>query len=299
MPSPTPKSATLPKVRRIAFPFGKPKPMNKHFMKGNIPFSHLLALLSYSFPPGEEFFIRAVRRFSGEITDPVLKKRAAGFVGQEAMHSQQHSVLNEKLLELGYSKTVYNITMIGGRALERVERFTDEHAIPGIKWFHLGLLAATAAGEHFTSVAAERILGHDDVQEILSDPEVRNLMNWHAFEEMEHKSVAFDVYKAAGGPEWLRIAALRFWAATMYPLITLAVLFSIIMSDTAALLHPARLVRETADVYRSALVKDILGKFKPFYKRGFHPDDIDTNELLEKWSAQLFGEQGALVGHLK
>ena len=33
---------------------------------------------------------------------------------------------------------------------------------------------------------------------------MRNLFLWHALEESEHKAVAFDVYKAAGGSERLR-----------------------------------------------------------------------------------------------
>jgi hypothetical protein len=31
---------------------------------------------------------------------------------------------------------------------------------------------------------------------------------------------------------------------------------------------------------------------------GFHPDDTDNAALLDHWAAELFGEHGALVGHL-
>ena len=38
---------------------------------------------------------------------------------------------------------------------------------------------------------------------------VRSLFMWHALEETEHKSVVFDVYRAIGGDERLRIRVIR------------------------------------------------------------------------------------------
>ena len=88
-----------PKTRRIRFPFAQGA---KHFVNNDMVFSHFVANLSGSFPPGEELFIRSVRRFADEITDPVLKRRVAGFIGQESVHGQQHRAINEKLIEMGY-----------------------------------------------------------------------------------------------------------------------------------------------------------------------------------------------------
>ena len=69
-------------------------------------------------------------------------------------------------------------------------------------------LAVTAAAEHYTAVIAERMLTNEYLQSLGRGTEARALLNWHAFEELEHKSVAFDVYRAVGGDEGTRIAVM-------------------------------------------------------------------------------------------
>ena len=64
--------------------------------------SHLTACLSAVFPDGEDFFVRSVRHFRGEITDPVLKRQVSGFIGQEAVHGHEHRTFNRHLSQLGY-----------------------------------------------------------------------------------------------------------------------------------------------------------------------------------------------------
>ncbi|WP_236741257.1 metal-dependent hydrolase, partial [Mycobacteroides abscessus] len=61
------EGSRYPRTRRIRFPFGEG---SKYFFDDDIAFSHLWANLSGSFPPGEELFIRSVRRFADEISDP-------------------------------------------------------------------------------------------------------------------------------------------------------------------------------------------------------------------------------------
>src|SRR5690606_18658513 len=97
------------------------------------------------FPDGEDFFVRSVRHYRDRITDPVLKRQVAGFIGQEAMHGREHRALNDRLDELGYP-------------VKRFERFTERglgfrtRVAPPIS-----NLAATAALEHFTATLAEML----------------------------------------------------------------------------------------------------------------------------------------------
>ena len=64
--------------------------------------SHIAAMLSAVFPEGEDFFVRSVRNYRDQITDPVLKEQVKGFIGQEALHGREHRAFNERLQELGY-----------------------------------------------------------------------------------------------------------------------------------------------------------------------------------------------------
>ncbi|MEB3031997.1 metal-dependent hydrolase [[Mycobacterium] nativiensis] len=288
----TSRAATeeYPKVRRIRFRFGEPEPMRHYLVEDNIVLSHLVALLSAVFPPGEESFIRSVRRFADSVTDPVLKQRVAAFIGQESVHGQEHRRLNQKLIDMGYPFVrlfTFGRASFRQRAIERIEKMSPGYA-------HL---AMTAAAEHYTATLAERVLGSDEIQAIPADAEGRHLLNWHAMEELEHKSVAFDVYRAAGGPEWIRIGVMAAAYVFTIPVVTAGVVLSILTDPRGW--RPIRLLRQTHYVFRGPLLRGLMADLRKYMRPGFHPDDIDTTALLVHWQQELFGAEGGLVDHLK
>jgi predicted metal-dependent hydrolase len=281
------QQSSYPKTRRIRFRFGEDRRYGKYFVNNDIVFSHYVAGLSGSFPPGEEAFIRSVRRYSDRITEPVLKKRVAGFIGQESTHGQEHRRLNEKLIAMGYPIGWWDSESF------RERRIRFEEWLGGRRH-----LAMTAAAEHYTAVLAERVLSSPEIQAIPGDAEVWNLLNWHAVEELEHKSVAFDVYRAVGGSERIRITVMAVMMAVLIPLT--AVLVTIALArDPIARRQPLRLVREAYGLYRGPFFKGLPRELARYLRPGFHPDDIDTTALLEHWRDELFGSEGVLVDHLK
>jgi predicted metal-dependent hydrolase len=284
-------TAALPKVRRMRFQFGEPEPLHRHFVEGDIVFSHLVAVLSGSFPPGEESFIRSVRRFSDQITDPVLKKRVAGFIGQESVHGQEHRKLNTQLADMGYPLVRFLLfapTSVRQKVVLRIEKLIPAKV-------HL---AMTAAAEHYTAVLGARVLSNDEIQAIPGDPEVWRLLNWHAMEELEHKSVAFDVYRSVGGSERTRIAVMWFMYFLTIPVVTAAVALSILL-DPTAWPRPITVLRQTYGVFRGPLLRGFLGEIAEYLRPGFHPDDVPTEELLARWQHDLFGAGGELVGYVR
>ena len=279
-------ASSYPKTRRIRFRFNE-EAKKKYFVDGDMVYSHFVAGLSGGFPPGEEGFIRSVRRFADRIADPDLKKRVAGFIGQESMHGQEHRHLNEKLVEMGYPIQWWDSKRLKARQI-RLEDRLPAHV-------HL---AMTAAAEHYTAVLAERVLSSKEIQSIPAEPEMWHLLNWHALEELEHKSVAFDLYRAVGGTERTRIAVMGVMYALTLPL-TLFSLSESLRRDPIARRQPGRLLKEAYDLFTGPVFKGLMPELAKYMRPGFHPDDIDTTALLQRWQDELFGADGVLVDHLK
>ena len=272
-------------TRRISFEESL-RNVPKHFAAdGDLIESHLAVCMSAVFPDGEDFFVRSVRHFRNEITDPELKRQVNGFIGQEAMHGREHRAFNARLAELGYpTKVVETITRKG---LELRERIAPPKAN----------LAATAALEHFTATLAELVLTDEGTREQFGHPAVRDLFVWHALEESEHKAVAFDVYKAVGGTERMRVWTMNFirWGFVlgMFVQVGASMLFD------RATYNPRALRRSWRKFRRSAVMsREVWDQLKDYNRPDFHPDDRDTTALVEQWQAELFGPEGRLNGLL-
>ncbi|MES4792327.1 MAG: metal-dependent hydrolase [Chloroflexota bacterium] len=272
-------------TRRISFEASLAD-LPRHFAAdGDLIQSHIAAALSSLFPDGEDFFVRSVRRFRDRIDDPVLKRQVAGFIGQESVHGREHRVLNRRLAELGYPTRLYE--RFTRRSLALRERIAPATAN----------LALTAALEHVTATLAELLLSDEGMRQAFGHPEVRNLFLWHALEELEHKAVAFDVYRAVGGSERLRILTMRALRVGFVLLVAAQVAFSLALDP--ATYRRGKLRRSLARLRTSPLVSrrvwDQLGEYT---RPGFHPDDRDTSALVEHWRRELFGDSGALTGKL-
>ena len=185
-----------PPVRRIRFAYPKGS-LRKHYVEGDLVMSHVVSGLSAVFPEGEDFFIRSVKHYRNQVADPELSAQVSGFIGQEVTHGREHRALNDKLQEMGYPTRFVDRRTKWGLAF--VWRFAPKRYS----------LAITAALEHYTATMAEALLTKPEAQVLLGDNEVRNVLLWHALEESEHKAVAFDVYRAVGGTERMRIWAMR------------------------------------------------------------------------------------------
>lgn len=137
--------------------------------------------LSICLPEGERYFIRALKQAAAKLDDKTLGAEISGYAAQEAYHAREHEEYNRALKALGYD-------------VEEMESLLRRQLRAPQDPLHM--LTATCAIEHLTSTVATLAQRHP---EILDDaaPHYRRLWMWHALEELEHKAVALNVFKAA------------------------------------------------------------------------------------------------------
>lgn len=272
------------KTRRIRFryPAGS---LRRHYVQDDLGMSHVVSVLSAAFPEGEAFMIRSVRAVADQLTDPVLKKQVAGFIGQEATHSREHRDLNERLQQMGYPTAF--VDRATRRVLETRSRFSSPRYC----------LAMTAALEHYTAILAETLLTDQRALDMLGEGEVRSMLLWHALEESEHRTVAFDVYRAIGGTHRMRVSVMWF---TTFGFFTLAACASFIsLFRDRDFYNPRIFFPSVSRMFRSPFFsREVFRRLMSYSRKDFHPDEVDNTELIAKWNAVLFGEQGQIADHL-
>jgi uncharacterized protein len=229
--------------------------------------------LSMSFPAGERFFIDSVRHFKNDIEDPKLQAEMSAFFGQEGMHSREHRRYNQKLCELrGYSQE-----RMEGRT-ERLVEDAKKRVTPELQ------LAATCGVEHLTAVLADKVLKGWMLEN--TEEEMRNLWRWHSAEELEHKSVAFDVFTEVSGSYRARKITLQLF--TLFFLRDLLLNTAYMLKKDKALWKLSTWRSGFKFLFgRGGLIREMRKDFMMYFDADFHPWDDDNRELLENWQASL------------
>jgi predicted metal-dependent hydrolase len=257
--------------RKMSFAFLDIK--QKYFFSGNSLKTCLLAGLSASFPAGEAEFIASVRNFREQIKNPKLKKQVSGFIGQEGHHSRQHKEINKALHTLGFNAP----------ALEKkMEKIINERVKTRNNKTRL---AITVCMEHLTSILAEHFLEQPEVFDELEAP-ARQLMLWHAVEEIEHKAVAFDVYMECVGDRELLQKVMGF---------AIKIFFWRMFSFTAILMWQNKKIPSWREIKEfkqflfgdTGIVTQLKAPYKSFAKADFHPWQNNSIELIDKWENEL------------
>ena len=137
----------------------------------------------------------------------------------------------------------------------------------------------TAALEHFTAMFATGALSEDELSG--AHPVMQDLLKWHAAEEIEHKAVAFDVLQTVDDRYSLRITGL---VAAMILLSAFWIVGTLMLVSQEerglrrALVSFVRGVRQ-----RKVMNGQMLEAFRDYWRRDFHPNQIDNLHLAREY----------------
>ena len=155
----------------------------RHWLPRNEVVSSLLNAYTILVPANEAFYIRTLNACTPRLLDEGLRQRCQAFIRQEAQHGVAHKRYWDNLDAQGYAYR--GIERVVDRGIFRVM----DRVAP--LWLRVSLVSCV---EHINAFLGYEFLA----QAILAnaDPRVRDLMEWHFAEEIEHRAVAFDLLQA-------------------------------------------------------------------------------------------------------
>jgi len=250
----------------------------RDWFAGSRALSTALNLFSFIIPEHERFFIRTVRKYKSTLNDPEAAELLRAFMQQEAIHYQVHEAFNDTRRHHGMDIDRDSATI--KKAFARIEeRFSLK--------VRLGM---TAFMEHCTAISAHQGLRKDSAMNYMHHT-MRDLWEWHALEEIEHKAVAFDLFKEAGGGYFLRIYS------AVLTIIADARLFRVLIrrarEDAArqmadgtwnepVLTDEQKVRRDEAIALERRNMRKLFWAGAAYFVPGFHPWKIDDSRYVKR-----------------
>lgn len=247
------------------FAWDLPMDIPKHWLPGNEAVSSMLNAYTILVPANEGFYIRTLKACMPRIGSEELRARCVEFIHQEAQHGVAHKRYWDNLDAQGYRFRTFEkrVDKLVFRVMEKI----------GPLWLRVSLVSCV---EHINAY-----LGHEFLsQGILADadPRMRDLMEWHFAEEIEHRRVAFDLLQAMA-PRYA-VRALGF-------VLTVGLFYSLMAGQAMALLAQDGILwrKKTWAQIRAHLgtkhrmLRRTLGHLIDYLRPGFHPSQMRSDAL--------------------
>ncbi|MFF7129742.1 metal-dependent hydrolase [Streptomyces sp. NPDC008240] len=210
------------KARNVSFSW-EDTPL--HWVPGDPFTTHTINVLHLLLPAGERWFVHVYKQVLPLIRDDRLREDVVGFIGQEAMHSQAHDEVLPHLREQGLDPTPYTaqVDWFFEKLLGGTPPLLNAWVVPpspgrARRWWLLERVALIAAIEHYTAFLGDWVLNAAELDRRGADPTMLDLLRWHGAEEVEHRSVAFDLFMHVDGSYRRRV---RTWATAFSALVFL------------------------------------------------------------------------------
>ncbi|MEV6793822.1 metal-dependent hydrolase [Streptomyces sp. NPDC051320] len=258
--------------RRVSFDWER-TPL--HWIPDEPTATHVINVLHLLLPAGERWFVKVFKDALPLVRDAGLLKDVKGFMGQEATHSVQHSHVLDHLAAQHLATEPYT------RHVDYLfEKLLGEQPPFGIpvrepEWLRFRL-AVVAAIEQFTAILGDWVLSAEGLDLAGSDEVMLDLLRWHGAEEVEHRSVAFDMYQHCGGTGFSRYARRAEGMVIVAPVL----LWLWVWGTSYLIRNDPQLsgLRYTLREHNRAVAKGLLPRWGElgsaiprYFKRSYHP----------------------------
>lgn len=256
------------------FVAGLPLDIPRHWLPDNEVVSSLLNAYTILVPANEAFYIRTLNACMPHVASDALRGRCQAFIRQEAQHGVAHKRYWDNLDAQGYTYRGFE------RTVDRVVFRTMDRYAP--LWLRVSLVSCV---EHINAFLGYEFLSQSILVE--ADPSVRDLMEWHFAEEIEHRAVAFDLLQAI---------APRYAVRLLGALTTTTLFYALMIGMATSLLAQDRLVWRKASWRQVAhhfgkghgMARRTLRHLRDYLHRDFHPSRLEGADDL---AAQVLARQ--------
>ncbi len=245
-------------VRKIRFDFDDPVEL----LEPDVDLASTLPLLglSLTMPYLEPYLMRTMKTAQKVITDPQVAEDAKNFSQQEGHHFRNHAVFNEKIRDAFDEGTAAKLRRIEDAIEADYQRFTRGKSLRFNVAYAEGFEAMTCSGAlamatHGTLESASMLPGGE-------------LWAWHMAEEIEHRTVAFDVFEHLDGSYLYRITV-GTWSQIHY--LRYINRFARCMAEALG----TRLTRPRTPMHREA-ARRYLRTLRPSY----HPSEVEVPAIV-------------------
>ncbi len=241
--------------------------INRHWMANKAFESHWLNAYTLLIPDGEKFIIRSCKKYKHRASDN-LQAEIQDLFYQEGQHSVYHLQSLDILTNQGYHfKGFINLTRL------YCYKFLESIS-PNI----LALSTASAI-EHLNAIIAEHYLIKEPFME-QANKKLARMFAWHFAEEIEHKSVVFDLLNEINTNSFIRFLGLLMAIVNFIGLLY-AGSFYLAFQDKS--LFSIKFWKDFWHFnFSNKFISKIFKQSGPYLRKSFHPTDIENTQLIDK-----------------
>lgn len=267
-------------VRRMQFDFEAG--LDPVVLPGRPEESYALVGLSLLMPYLEPYLIRSMNAAKAHLTDARVLDDLARFNAQEGQHYRQHKRFNDAIQRAGYP----GLAALEAEVAADYERFTSTRSLRFNLAYAEGFEAFTGAMARFT-LDRERLAG-------MAAP-LRDLFEWHLVEELEHRTVAYDVYDQVCGGYCYRLFVGLYAQYHFLRFVVRVMEYLLAASPEVVQAHGGKAGRRTRDREQlGALWRYLLPRVLDTYSPRYTPHSIDLPERARALGT-LYAERAVSV----